>query len=68
MILRKRIIFFPILGGVGDPPLDPPLITLIQQCDNQQPRCDIAWIYATNYLYHGFPRVKRLNNRVINIT
>ena len=30
-------------------------ITLRVPCNNQRPRCDIAWRHATNYLYHGFP-------------
>ena len=30
-------------------------ITLREPCNNQLPRCDIAWLRVTNYLYHGFP-------------
>ena len=36
-------------------------ITLKEQCNNQRPRCDIAWLHVTNHLYHGF-RVKMLKN------
>ena len=30
-------------------------ITLRELCNNQQLRCDIAWLHVTNHLYHGFP-------------
>jgi hypothetical protein len=30
-------------------------IALRDLCNNQQPRCDIAWLHVTNHLYHGFP-------------
>jgi hypothetical protein len=30
-------------------------ITLREPCNNQQPRCDIAWFHVINHLYHGFP-------------
>ena len=33
-------------------------ITLQEQCNNQRPRYDIAWLHVTNHLYHGFPTVK----------
>ena len=23
--------------------------------NNNQPRCEIAWLHVTNHLYHGFP-------------
>jgi hypothetical protein len=29
--------------------------SLRETCNNQRPRCDIAWLHATNYLYQGFP-------------
>jgi hypothetical protein len=29
--------------------------TLREPCNNQRPRCDIAWLHATNHIYHGFP-------------
>ena len=28
-------------------------ITLKEPCNNQRPRCDIAWLHITNHLYHG---------------
>ena len=31
------------------------LLTLREPCINQRPRCDIAWVQATNHLYHVFP-------------
>ena len=30
-------------------------ITLRESCNNQRPRCDIAWLLVTNQLYDGFP-------------
>ena len=30
-------------------------IVLRELCNNQRPRCDIAWLHVTNHLYHGFP-------------
>jgi hypothetical protein len=30
-------------------------ISLIEPCNNQRPRCDIAWLHVTYHLYHGFP-------------
>ena len=27
-------------------------ITLREPCNNQRPRCDIAWLHVINYLYH----------------
>jgi len=30
-------------------------ITLREPCNNQLPRCDIAWLHVTNHLYYGFP-------------
>ena len=27
----------------------------ITPCNNQLPRCDIAWLHVTNNLYYGFP-------------
>ena len=30
-------------------------ITLRVQCNNQQPRCDIAWLHVTNHLYQDVP-------------
>ena len=41
-------------------------ISLRELCNNQQPRCDIAWLHATNYLYHVF-RIKRLNNLTLRV-
>ena len=41
-------------------------ITLREPCNNQRPRCDIAWLNVTNHLYHGF-RVKRLNNITLHV-
>jgi hypothetical protein len=29
-------------------------ITLREPCNNQWPRCDIAWLHVTNHLYQGF--------------
>ena len=26
-----------------------------EPCNNQRPRCDIAWLHVANHLYHGFP-------------
>jgi len=34
-------------------------ITLRELCNNQWPRCDIAWLHVTKHLYHGFPQVRR---------
>ena len=34
--------------------LDCSFITLREPCNNQRPRCDIAWLHVTNHLYHGF--------------
>ena len=31
------------------------VITLREPCNNQLPRCDIAWLHVTNHLYQGFP-------------
>jgi len=28
-------------------------ITLREPCNNQQPRCDIAWLHVANHLYHA---------------
>ena len=28
-------------------------ITLREPCNNQQTRCDIAWLHVTDHLYHG---------------
>ena len=28
-------------------------ITLREPCNNQRPRCDIAWLHVTNHLYHS---------------
>ena len=36
--------------------MDCSFITLREPCNNQRPRCDIAWLHITNHLYHGFPR------------
>ena len=33
-------------------------ITLRELCNNQRPRCDIAWLHVTNQLYHSFPELK----------
>ena len=30
-------------------------ITLREPCNNQRPRCEIAWLHVTNHLYHGCP-------------
>ena len=30
-------------------------ITRRESFNNQLPRCDSAWLHATNHLYHGFP-------------
>ena len=30
-------------------------ITLREPCNNQRPRCQIAWLHVTNHLYHGCP-------------
>ena len=30
-------------------------ITVGEPCNNQHPRCDIAWLHVINHLYHGFP-------------
>jgi hypothetical protein len=35
-------------------------ITLVEPCNNQQPRCDITWLHVTNHLYHGFPELNNL--------
>ena len=31
------------------------VLLLSVPCNNQRPRCDIAWLHVTNHLYHGFP-------------
>ena len=41
-------------------------ITLRKSCNNQRPRCNIAWLHVTNYLYHGFPELDR-NNLTLRI-
>ena len=37
-----------------------------EPCNNQRPRCDIAWLHATNHLYHG-SGVTRFNNFTFHV-
>jgi len=47
IIHQKYGIFHALNLGFGS-------IILRQPCNSQRPRCDIAWLYVTNHLYHGF--------------
>ena len=37
-------------------------ITLREPCNNQQTRCDIAWLHVTDHLYHGLQTETVKNN------
>ena len=55
--MQIRDIFYILFLNLGC------FITLRDQCNNQQPRCDIAWLNVTNHLY----QFSELNHG-INIT
>ena len=51
--------------------LDCSFITLRESYNDQQLRCYIAWLHATNHLHHGFPElndntIKRNRKQTLN--